>query len=115
MWAQVQVLRRKGARLKDAELAPPVEGELSIAFQQLMRDGRPPIRVATLKTATSGLQDVCRGLLLPLFDARLLDLEGDAFRLAGIELDREDGTTSEHVQIWRCRLHSRSFTADLPT
>lgn len=107
MWARVQLLRRQGARLEEAELDPPVEGELTIAFEESKRPGRPPIRVANLRAPPVGTQRFERGLLLPLFDARVMSLEGDVLRITGTELGHVDGRTSEHVQIWRCTFVQR--------
>lgn len=105
MWAHVQQLRRQGARLAEAELDPPVEGDLTIAFEDSKRAGRPPIRTANLQAPPTGLMQFRRGLLLPLFDARVLSLEGNVLRITGVELNGGGGKPiSEHVQIWRCSL-----------
>ena len=105
MWVQVQLLRRKGARLAELELEPPVVGELTIAFENSTRPGRPQIRVANLRAELTGTMGMRQTRLLPLFDARLVELQSNVLRLTGVELSSDaEMRVSEHVQVWRCRL-----------
>lgn len=104
MLVDLVLLRTDGLRLRTPELAPPVRGELELAHV----DGRTtsfkrPTTVAHLY-ASQGVQQHRQDLVRPLFDARVVAIEGDLITLAGIELTPSADTTRTyaHEQVWRC-------------
>lgn len=117
MIVDVVMLRATGLRLRPSELAPAVRGDLVLADD----DGHH----TSLKRATSvaHLFNVGPGdpryrgeLLRPLFDARVIRIEGDTITVAGIELEASADTTrtSEHGQVWRCTVVTASGTPAVP-
>lgn len=108
MQASVVLKRRRGLRLLDSEIEPAVSGDLTIAFEH--RAGKASIKVAAL-TDYAGFSNTSRKMLVPLFDVRIVSLEGKVLTLSGIELSADPQNAmrvSENIQVWECTLGVRS-------
>ena len=103
MHVSVVKLRQRGMRLRAKELAEPLVGELLIDDAGSTSFRRPVLK-AELWLPTFSAQD--RPIGQPLFDPRLLRLQGGEFSLAGIELESVGGRLIEFAQVWRCCLVS---------
>ena len=101
MLCVVTLLRERGRRLKRSELPTPVLGELEVALDDGRTSFKRVLMVANLTVERS--PGIRQHAVLPLFDARLAKIEGDAITLIGIELSSEArGPTLEYVQVWQC-------------
>lgn len=93
----VTLLRRKGMRLRPTELAPPIEGVLSMYDWTSQNNFGRPVKCMELKAAVGTLMQA-RAVL---FDPELLAITDGAMSFRGIELDTLDGRVLEHEQVWR--------------
>ena len=91
-------LRRRGVRLRKAELDGPVVGDLRVGDAGQTTFKRP--MVAAQLWSHSGSVEV--PLLLPIFAPVLVCMERDTFSLQGIELEAAEQRITEYVQVWRC-------------
>jgi len=87
-------------RLRPSELEPPVRGHLQLGEEDLHKSsfkrGCVVARPQTARTPTIKCDE-----LLPLFDARVLRLEGAQIVIIGTELNTQGGgRVAELGQIW---------------
>jgi hypothetical protein len=102
MRCAVTLLRRHGRRLRAAELATPVVGDLEVTDHEGDSTFRRVLRVANLWGDASSAAR--RGLLVPLWEPSVLRIGPGGLSLHGIELDGRGDRVCEHVQVWRCVL-----------
>lgn len=108
MKCAIVALRRGGMILKASELAEPVEGQLDVMDAGLLvKDGKPQrfMRAAHFRT-DDGEHTYMRQAMPPLFDPRIVKLEGRELILEGVQLacDGAKGPMHEHVQVWQCKI-----------
>ena len=104
MLVDVVTLRAKGVRLRKGELPAPVRGHLVIEDDPgTATSFKRPIRVAHLYQAI-GVQQTRQDVMLPIFDAAVIRIEGEVVTVIGTELASADGRVAEHGQVWRCTL-----------
>jgi hypothetical protein len=111
MQVSVLKLRKRGMRLRKAELGAPLVGDLQIADAGQTSFRRPVLK-AELWLSTFSVTP--RPLGQPLFAPELLHMRGDEFSLAGIELESADGRLTEFAQVWRCCVISAAAAPDVP-
>ena len=109
MWCRVTRLRKHGVRLRPSELDQPIEGDLLIRAEG---DGRTsfarPVLEAHLRRP-QGVSQMMVDVMLPIFDARLIGVDGQTLTLIGTELSTQpDLRVIESVQVWRCEVLARS-------
>lgn len=97
MKVSVTLLRRKGMRLRLAELEPAIEGELSMYDWPTANNFGRPVRCMEVKVAVGTLTQAKAAL----FDPELIAVADGHLVFRGIELDTVDGRVFEHEQIWR--------------
>ncbi len=104
MLVDVTLLRRKGLRLRAAELDPPVRGMLETQWMTETSFGRP-MKVAQV---FSEYGTVRQRSLLTIGDVTLEAIKDGSFSLAGVELEsyrpaeEKRRRIIEHRQVWRC-------------
>lgn len=99
MKCTVTLLRKAGMRLRPAELAPAIEGVLSMYDWTTSNNFGRPVRCMEVKVPVGTLMQA-RAVL---FDPELLAVADGVMSLRGIELDTVDGRVIEHEQVWRVR------------
>jgi hypothetical protein len=97
MKATVTLLRRKGMRLRPAELDPAIVGELSLYDWPTANSFGRPVRCMEVKVPVGSLLQA----KAVLFDPELIAVVDSHLVFRGIELDTVDGRVFEHEQIWR--------------
>jgi hypothetical protein len=103
MRCRIKRLRDKGVRLKESAIDESFVGELRLRVEESNRSGNPPRRIATL-IDTHGTGQWDRNVVAPLFDPRILSIDGDTITLTGVELESVPEGVRETVQVWRCQI-----------
>ena len=95
----VTLLRRKGMRLRPAEVEAGIEGVLSMYDWPTQNNFGRPVRCMEVKVPVGSLMQA----KAVLFDPDLVAVTDGELSFRGIELDTVDGRVFEHEQIWRVR------------
>lgn len=97
LWSVIR-LRRNGVRLRRSQWEPPVTGELRLSHMPNSSAGRPLVFAELVEP----YGPVHRSITVPLFEPRLIAIDGHTTVLQGMELASADGQVAEHVQVWHC-------------